>query len=92
MATINTATYKVRVRRGSRQHVYHVESATHPNTFYTTDAYNMTCSCPAGRKGKRCWHLATAIAYDGWRKAQQARAAASARPAGMAALQEAFVA
>jgi hypothetical protein len=69
MATINTATYKPRIKRGSRQHVYHIESATHRNTFYTTDAYNMTCTCPAGRKGKRCWHLATAISYDAWRKA-----------------------
>ena len=91
MATINTATYKPRIKRGSRQHDYHVESATHPNTFYTTDAYNMTCTCPAGRKGKRCWHLATAISYDAWRKAQQAKAT-PARAAGMGALQEAFVA
>src|SRR4051812_40891740 len=90
MATINTATHKPRIKRGSRQHMYHVESATHRGTFYTTDAYNMTCTCPAGRKGKRCWHLATAISYDAWRKAQQARAAALARPAGMAALQEAL--
>src|SRR5437764_10345374 len=79
MATITTATYKPRIKRGSRQHIYHVESATRPGTFYTTDAYNMTCPCPAGRKGKRCWHLATAISYDAWRKAQQARAAAPAR-------------
>jgi hypothetical protein len=92
MATINTATHKPRIKRGSRQHIYHVESATTPGIFYTTDAYNMTCTCPAGRKGKRCWHLATAISYDAWRKAQHARAAASAQPAGMAALQEAFVA
>jgi len=90
MATITTATYKPRIKRGSRQHIYHVESATRPGTFYTTDAYNMTCPCPAGRKGKRCWHLATAISYDAWRKAQQARAAAPARPAGMAALTEAI--
>ena len=87
MASINTATYKPRIKRGSRQHLYHVESATHSGTFYATDAFNMTCSCPAGPKGKRCWHLATAIAYDAWRKAQRAKAATLA---GMAALQEAF--
>jgi uncharacterized Zn finger protein len=77
MATINTTTYKPRIKRGSRQYIYHIESATRQGVFYTTDAYNMTCSCPAGRRAKRCWHLAAAISYDSWRKAQQAKAAAT---------------
>jgi predicted secreted protein len=55
------------------------------------DVLRLKCGCEAGKYGRRCRHLVLAIQYDDWRKRQQALvAASSARPAGMAALQEAF--
>lgn len=33
-------------------------------TRYITDAYRQTCTCPAGVQGRRCYHLAAAIAMD----------------------------
>src|SRR5690242_20302066 len=83
-------TFKPAIRRGQRDYVYNVESSTRPGTFHTVDAYHMTCSCEAGRRGRRCHHLADAIVYDQWRKVQRAKAVVEtpARPSGMAALQD----
>lgn len=86
--------HKPTIKLGTRPYTYSIESDDKPGVFYTTDAYHMTCTCMAGRHHKRCWHLAAAIQYDAWRKAQRAKSAAPApvipRPAGMAALVEAF--
>jgi len=87
-----TITRKPAIRLGMRPHIYNIESATRPGVFHTTDAYKMTCTCEAGRNGRRCWHVATAVLYDQWRKEQRAKNArpAAIRPTGMAALQDAF--
>jgi hypothetical protein len=57
--------------------------------MHYVDTYRLTCTCEAGRYGKRCWALVAALGYEDWRRRQQAQAAAH-RPAGMAALQDAF--
>ena len=49
--------------------------------------YHLTCTCPAGRARRGCWHLRLALAWHDWRKRQQTQHAAP--PARMAALQEA---
>ena len=91
MAKTSTATtFKPRVRYlgGTR---YLIESKSHPGTGHQVDTYRLRCGCPAGQAGRRCWHLCLAIEFEGWRRRQaQATAPAIARPAGMAALQEAF--
>jgi hypothetical protein len=88
--TPTTATRKPTIKRGSKPYTYHVESKTRPGTFHVVDAHRLTCTCEAGRARRGCWHLRLALAYHDWRKRQQAAAAEMlARPAGMAALQEA---
>ena len=69
------ANRKPRIRIGRASHTYHIESATRPGIFHTANAYRLTCSCEAGRRGRRCWHLATAIVYDQWRKDQRTKSA-----------------
>jgi hypothetical protein len=54
------------------------------------DTLTLKCSCPAGKHGRRCHHLVTALAYEDWRRQLAQHAALSARPSGMAALQDAF--
>ena len=62
-----------------------------PGLGHQVDVLRLKYGCEAGKYGRRCRHLVLAIQYDDWRRRQQALAAASsARPAGMAALQEAF--
>jgi hypothetical protein len=80
---------------------YSVESRTRADHMHYVDTYRLTCTCEAGKYGKRCWALVAALGYEDWRRRQQAQAAASAArllapaqpgqpKAGMAALQEAF--
>lgn len=62
-----------------------------PGHMHHVDTYRLTCTCEAGRYGKRCWALVAALGYEDWRRRQAAQAAASStRPAGIAALQDAF--
>ena len=89
MATSTTTTKpRIRVLGNAR---YLVESSTRPGLGHQVDVLRLKCGCEAGKYGRRCRHLVLAVQYDDWRKRQEARAAASsARPAGMAALQDAF--
>jgi hypothetical protein len=105
-------TIKPRVRLGSKPYTYHIESRTRAGVFYVLSAHHVTCTCPAGRARRGCWHLRLGLAWHDWRKRQQGEAlgeqaqrqrseamprpagparagAASPRPTGMAALQEA---
>ena len=69
---------------------YSVESRTRAGHMHYVDTYRLTCTCEAGRSGKRCWALVAALGYEDWRRRQQAQAASpTTKPAGMAALQEA---
>jgi hypothetical protein len=88
-----TPTYKpkVRYKGGTR---YDVQSRTRPDHMHHVDTYRLTCTCEAGRWGKRCWAMAAALQFEAWRKhelakAQAAATASATRPAGVAALQEA---
>jgi hypothetical protein len=53
---------------------YTVTSRTTPGRVHTIDTYHLTCTCPAGQWGKRCWALAVALQYEAWRRYQQAQA------------------
>jgi hypothetical protein len=91
MATTTTTTTTKRRIRILGPARYLVESFTQPGLGHRVDVLRLRCGCEAGKYGRRCRHLVLAIQYDDWRKRQQALvAASSARPAGMAALQEAF--
>ena len=91
MATSTTTTTvkpRIRVLGPAR---YLVESFTRPGLGHQVDVLRLRCGYEAGKHGRRCRHLVLAIQYDDWRKRQQAQAAPQgARPAGMAALQDAF--
>jgi hypothetical protein len=83
-------THKPTIKRGSKSYTYHVESKTRPGTYYVADAHHLSCTCPAGRARRGCWHLRLALAWHDWRKRQQAAASEIyERPTGMAAQQEA---
>jgi hypothetical protein len=85
--TPTTSSRKPTIKRGSKSYTYHVESKTRPGTFYVADAHHLTCTCPAGRARRGCWHLRLSLAYHDWRKRQLAQPATA--PTAMAALQEA---
>jgi hypothetical protein len=86
--TTTTAKPRIRVLGAAR---YLVESTSRPGLGHQVDVLRLKCGCEAGKFGRRCRHLVLAIQYDDWRRRQQAQpAAASKRPAGMVALQEAF--
>jgi hypothetical protein len=92
MVTPTTPSYKptIRFQGGTR---YDVQSRTRPERVHHVDTYHLTCTCEAGRYGKRCWAMAAALQYEAWRRHAlvKAQAAASAaRSTGMAALQDAF--
>jgi hypothetical protein len=72
-----TTTAKPCIKRGSKPFIYHVESKSKPGRFHVTDVHRLTCTCPAGRHQRGCWHLKVCLAYDGWRRAQYASAAAA---------------
>ena len=86
-STTTTITRMPTIRRGNKLYTYHVESKTRPGIFYVVDAHHLTCTCPAGRARRGCWHLRLGLAWHDWRKHQQAQHAAAS--SGMAALQEA---
>ena len=86
--TTPTTTSKPTIKRGSKPYTHHVESATRPGIFHVVDAHRLTCTCEAGRHARGCSHLKLCLIYDGWRKAQYAKAAAAAQPAALASLQE----
>jgi len=70
---------------------YLIESTSRPGLGHQVDVLRLKCGCEAGKYGRRCRHLVLAIQYDEWRRRQQAQAATRGpRPAGMAALQDAF--
>ena len=89
-SSTTTTTAKPRIRVLA-PHRYLVESTTRPGLGHQVDVLRLKCGCEAGRYGRRCKHLIWALGYDEWRRRQLAQAnAATTRPAGMAALQEAF--
>src|SRR5438552_19090729 len=96
MATATTPTTPATTRKPRVRHLggarYLVESKTRPGIGHQVDVLHLRCSCEAGKRRRRCWHLAFCIALDDWRRRQHAQAEAPGpRPSGMAALQNAFV-
>ncbi len=88
--------------RRTGRYTFEIGSGSRAGLTHTQDVLHLKCSCEAGQEGIRCWHLARALmAEQGYRmiapkKARSApptptqQAPALIRPAGMAALREAF--
>jgi hypothetical protein len=66
-------TSKPRIRYHGHTH-YSVSSRTRPGHVHHINTLNLTCSCEAGQKGRRCWALGIALQYEAWRRHEQARA------------------
>ncbi len=87
--------HAVTIRRTGK-YTFEIDSRTRPGRTHKIDALRLTCSCEAGQKGMRCWALALALMTEqGYRaitpkRAHTAPPPAPARPAGAAALLEAF--
>ncbi len=90
-ASARTATIR---RTGT--YTFEIDSRTRPGHTHTIDALRLQCSCEAGQQGMRCWALALALMVEqGYRAITPKRALttpppALTRPAGAAALLEAF--
>ncbi len=81
------------------KYTFEVNSRTRPGHTHKIDALRLECSCEAGQKGMRCWALALALMVEqGYhaitpkraRTTPMPHAPALTRPAGAAALLEAF--
>ncbi len=91
------------IRRTGR-YTFETKSRTREGLTHTQDVLYLKCSCEAGAKGMRCWHLVLALQAEQWYKRAEEQykahnkarrqatlaAVATTRPAGMAALLEAF--
>jgi len=90
------ATARAATIRRTGPYTFEINSRTRPGHTHTIDALRLTCSCEAGQKGMRCWALALALMTEqGYRAITPKRARATTppaliRPAGAAALREAF--
>jgi len=72
--TVSRAAYKPHVRRLGTHGLFRVQSATDPNTYYIVDTVDHTCTCPAGSRGRRCWHVKAAMEIDICRRREAGRA------------------
>ncbi len=95
----NKASARTATIRRTGTYTFEIDSRTRPGHTHTIDALRLTCSCEAGQKGMRCWALALALMTEqGYRAITPKRARttptphapALTRPAGAAALLEAF--
>lgn len=59
------AAFKPRIRRLSRTR-FLIESRTKPGIGHQVDVLRLTCSCEAGKHGRRCWHLSWALQAEQW--------------------------
>ncbi len=93
------ATARAATIRRTGTYTFEIDSRTRPGHTHTINALRLECSCEAGQKGMRCWALALALMVEqGYRAITPKRARttlppytpAPARPAGAAALLEAF--
>jgi len=82
--------------RRTGTYTFEIDSRTRPGHTHKIDALRLTCSCEAGKEGMRCWALVHALMTEqGYRAitpkhARSAPPPALTRPAGSAALREAF--
>jgi len=98
------ADVKPSIRRTGR-YTFETKSRTREGVMHAQDVLHLKCSCEAGQKGMRCWHLVLALQAEQWYKRAEEQYKAhnkarrqpaptptptTTRPPGMAALQEAF--
>jgi hypothetical protein len=76
-STTTTPSYKPTIRfiGGTR---YDVQSRTRPDHMHHVDTYHLSCTCEAGRWGKRCWALTAALHVEAWRRHELAKVQAAA--------------
>ncbi len=95
----NKASARTATIHRTGMYTFEIDSRTRPGHTHTIDALRLQCSCEAGQQGMRCWALALALMTEqGYRviTPKRARGAptphapALTRPAGAAALREAF--
>jgi len=90
------ATARAATIRQTGPYTFEIDSRTRPGHTHKIDALHLTCSCEAGKEGMRCWALARALMVEqGYRaitpkRPHSAPSTTPARPAGAAALLEAF--
>ncbi len=90
------ATARAATIRRTGTYTFEIDSRTRPGHTHKIDVLRLECSCEAGQKGMRCWALALALMTEqGYRAITPKRARttprpAPARPAGAAALLDAF--
>ncbi len=90
------ATARAATIRRTGAYTFEIDSRTRPGHMHTINALRLECSCEAGQKGMRCWALALALMVEqGYRaitpkRARTAPPPALTRPAGPAALLDAF--
>jgi len=91
------ATARAATIRRTGAYTFEIDSRTRPGHTHQIDALHLTCSCEAGKEGMRCWALALALMIEqGYRAITPKHARPTpaptrlARPAGAAALLEAF--
>src|SRR5918912_268498 len=68
---------------------YTVESRTRPGHTHYVDTYRLTCTCEAGRYGKRCWALVAALGYEDRRRRSRTVQGRAPRPVGLGQAQAA---
>ena len=92
----NKANARTATIRRTGPYTFEIDSRTRPGRTHKIDALRLTCSCEAGQQGMRCWALVLALMTEqGYRAitpkhARSAPPPALTRPAGSAALREAF--
>ena len=88
-AATSTPAYEARVRETDGRDIYQVESRTRRGRFYTVDMHRMSCDCPAGLRGRHCWHQDAGMDYYERTFLEELRRSAQ-RPRGMVTLQECY--
>jgi len=94
----NKATARAATIRRTGKYTFEIGSRTRPGHVHAINALRLECTCEAGQKGMRCWALVLALMIEqGYRAVTPKRprpatlpTPAPARPAGAAALLEAF--
>lgn len=94
-SVVPATTVKPRIRRLGRTR-FLIESRTRPGLGHQVDTLRLTCSCEAGKRGRRCWHLVWSLQAEQWLQraeaAYQAHNASSSaqRPRSRTAMHEAW--
>jgi len=68
MAQASTPTDRKPSIRRTGKYTFETKSRTREGVTHTQDVLHLKCSCEAGEKGMRCWHLVLALQAEQWYK------------------------